>query len=66
MKAPVALPFVNKGEDVPPSGVKAQAVLGFLLPFILIVLMGIIVFFMISARLNHVGPPHALMMFAAL
>lgn len=66
MKAPVALPFVKKGEDVPSSGVKAQAVLGFLLPFFLILLMGIIVFFMVSARLNHGGTPHALMMFAAL
>ena len=66
MKAPVALPFVKKGEDVPPSGVKAQAVLGFLLPFFLIVLMGIIVFFMISARLNHGGTPAALMTLAAL
>ncbi|HEY8601562.1 MAG TPA: hypothetical protein VIL85_24255 [Thermomicrobiales bacterium] len=66
MKAPVALPFVKKGEDVPSSGVKAQAVLGFLLPFFLILLMGIIVFFMVSARLNHGGEPHALMMLAAL
>ncbi len=67
MKAPVALPFVKKGEDVPSSGVKAQAVLGFLLPFFLILLMGIIVFFMVSARLNHSGTaPPALMILAAL
>ncbi len=66
MKAPVALPFVKKGEDVPSSGVKAQAVLGFLLPFFLILLMGIIVFFMVSARLNQVGTPEALLLFAAL
>ena len=51
----------------PSSGVKAQAVLGFLLPFFLILLMGIIVFFMVSARLNHGGTaPHALMMLTAL
>ena len=55
MKAPIPLPFVKKGEDVPETGVKAQAVLGFLLPFLLIALMGIIVFFMITARLNHSG-----------
>ena len=66
MKAPVALPFIKKGEDVPSTGVKAQAVLGFLLPFFLILLMGIIVFFMVSARLNHSGAPEALMIFAAL
>jgi hypothetical protein len=67
MKAPVALPFIKKGEDVPATGVKAQAVLGFLLPFFLILLMGIIVFFMVSARLNHGGAaPHALMMLTAL
>lgn len=57
MKAPFPLPFVKKGEDVPPSGVKAQAVLGFLLPFLLIALMGIIVFFMVTARLNHGAMP---------
>jgi hypothetical protein len=51
MKAPVALPFVEKGEDIPPSGVTAQAILGFLLPFILIILCGIIIYFVISARL---------------
>ena len=52
MKAPMALPFVEKGEDIPPSGVTAQAILGFLLPFILIILCGIIIYFMISARIN--------------
>lgn len=57
MKAPFPLPFVKKGEDVPSSGVKAQAVLGFILPFLLIALMGIIVFFMVSARLNHGAMP---------
>ena len=36
MKAPIPLPFVEKGEDIPPSGVSLQAILGFLLPFILI------------------------------
>src|SRR5690349_2913442 len=50
MKAPIALPFIKKGEDVPPSGVTVQAVLGFLLPFFLIALAGIIIFFMINAR----------------
>ena len=53
MKAPMALPFVEKGEDIPPSGVTAQAILGFLLPFILIILCGIVIYFMISARLSR-------------
>ncbi len=53
MKAPMALPFVEKGEDIPPSGVTAQAILGFLLPFILIIICGIIVYFVISARLSR-------------
>ncbi len=65
MKAPVPLPFVKKGENVPPSGVKAQAVLGFLLPFLLITLMGIIVFFMVSARLNSSPEPGALLALVA-
>lgn len=55
MKAPVPLPFVEKGEDIPPSGVTAQAVLGFLLPFLLIILCGVIVYFMIVGRLNRAG-----------
>lgn len=53
MKAPVALPFVEKGEDIPPSGVTAQAILGFLLPFILIAICGLIVYFVIVGRLNR-------------
>ena len=60
MKAPVALPFVEKGEDIPPSGVTAQAILGFLLPFILIILCGIVIYFMISARLAR-GEAEALL-----
>lgn len=67
MKAPLSLPFVKKGEDVPPSGVNAQAVLGFLMPFILILLAGVIIFFMISARINSGGgTPEALLAFYAL
>jgi hypothetical protein len=53
MKAPVPLPFVEKGEDIPPSGVTAQAILGFLLPFILIALCGLVVYFVIVGRLNR-------------
>ncbi len=56
MKAPVPLPFVEKGEDIPPSGVSLQAVLGFLLPFILIAICGLVVYFMIVGRLNRPGP----------
>jgi len=56
MKAPVPLPFVEKGEDIPPTGVSLQAVLGFLLPFILIALCGIVVYFMIVGRLNRPDP----------
>lgn len=67
MKAPLPLPFVKKGEDVPPSGVSAQAVLGFLMPFILILLAGVIIFFMISARINSGGEtPEALLAFATM
>lgn len=53
MKAPVPLPFVEKGEDIPPSGVSVQAILGFLMPFILIALCGLIVYFVIVGRLNR-------------
>ncbi len=53
MKAPIALPFIKKGEEVPSTGVTAQAVIGFMLPFILILLAGIIIFFMINARIDH-------------
>ena len=56
MKAPIPLPFVEKGEDIPPSGVSLQAVLGFLLPFILIALCGLIVYFVIVGRLNRPEP----------
>ena len=52
MKAPLSMPFVKKGEDIPPSGVTLQAVLGFVLPFLLIALTGVIVYFMIVAKLN--------------
>lgn len=55
MKAPIALPFIKKGEDVPPSGVTTQAILGFLLPFFLIALAGVIIYFMISAKINQGG-----------
>lgn len=65
MKAPIPLPFVEKGEDIPPSGVNLQAVLGFLLPFILIALCGLIVYFMIVGRLNRpaVGPEALLQLY---
>ena len=66
MKATIALPFIKKGEDVPPSGVTMQAVLGFLLPFFLIALAGVIIYFMISARINSGGPPGALLAVFAL
>jgi hypothetical protein len=56
MKAPIPLPFVEKGEDIPPSGVNLQAVLGFLLPFILIAICGLVVYFMIVGRLNRPDP----------
>lgn len=49
MKAPIPLPFVKRGEEVPPSGITMQAVLGFLLPFILIAVTALITFFVIRA-----------------
>jgi len=66
MKSPIALPFIKKGEDVPPSGVTLQAVLGFLLPFFLIALAGIIIFFMINARINDSKTPAAMLALFAL
>ena len=66
MKAPVAMPFVKKGEDIPPSGVTAQAVLGFLLPFILIILAGVIIYFMIVAKLNSGAAEGAMLALLAL
>ncbi len=65
MKAPFPLPFVKKGEDVPPSGVTAQAVLGFLLPFFLIALLGVIVYFMLVARMSETTVPHSLLQLIA-
>lgn len=55
MKAPIPLPFVRRGEEVPPSGVTAQAVLGFLLPFILIALTALIAYFVIRAGVGAGG-----------
>lgn len=52
MKAPVPLPFVRKGEDVPPTGVTMQAVLGFILPFILILATAVIAYFIIRAGVS--------------
>jgi hypothetical protein len=67
MKAPVPLPFVKKGEEVPPTGLTVQAVLGFLLPFLLIALAGIIIYFMISAQINEgAATPEALMALVTL
>ena len=53
MKAPIPLPFVKRGEEVPPSGVRLQAVLGFLLPFILIFLTALIAWFVIRAGIEQ-------------
>ena len=53
MKAPIPLPFVKRGEEVPPSGVRLQAVLGFLLPFILIFLTALIAWFVIRAGIER-------------
>ncbi|MGN6675122.1 MAG: hypothetical protein ACTHMJ_19785 [Thermomicrobiales bacterium] len=53
MKAPVPLPFVKKGEEVPPSGVTTQAVLGFLVPIIMIVLAAIVFYFVIHAKVSQ-------------
>lgn len=52
MKAPVPLPFVKKGEEVPPSGVTLQAVLGFMLPFILILITALLAYFIIRAGIG--------------
>jgi hypothetical protein len=53
MKAPVPLPFVKKGERVPPSGVTTQAVLGFLVPILMIVLAAIVLYFIIHAKVSQ-------------
>ena len=55
MKAPVPLPFVKRGEDIPPSGVSLQAVLGFLVPFLLIAATALITYFVIRAGLSGGG-----------
>lgn len=52
MKAPVPLPFVKKGENVPPTGVTMQAVLGFTLPFILILVTALLAYFIIRAGIG--------------
>lgn len=52
MKAPVPLPFVKRGEEVPPSGVKLQALLGFALPFILILVTAVLAYFIIRAGIS--------------
>lgn len=43
------LPFLNRGERIPPTGVTTQAVLGFLLPFIMIIVTAILAYFIIRA-----------------
>lgn len=52
MKAPMTLPFVKRGEDVPPTGVTVQAVLGFFLPFILILVTALLAYFIIRAGIG--------------
>lgn len=52
MKAPVPLPFVKRGEEVPPSGVTLQAILGFALPFILILVTALLAYFIIRAGIS--------------
>lgn len=61
MKAPVPLPFVKKGEKVPPSGVTTQAVLGFLMPIIMIVLAAIVLYFVIHAKVSQSGAEASLL-----
>lgn len=61
MKAPVSLPGVKKGEEVPPSGVSTQAFLGFLMPFLLIAITAIVVYFVIRARLHGGGGAEGLL-----
>ncbi|MDP9371341.1 MAG: hypothetical protein M3Q65_02565 [Chloroflexota bacterium] len=56
MKAPIPLPFVRRGENVPPTGVTMQAVLGFLLPFLLIALTALITYFIIRAGIERPAP----------
>jgi len=51
MKAPIPLPFVHRGEELPPTGVRIPAVLGFLLPFLLLALTALITYFVIRAAL---------------
>ena len=56
MKAPIPLPFVKRGERVPPTGVTMQAVLGFLLPFLLIALTALVTYFVIRAGIQRPAP----------
>ena len=49
MKSPIPLPFVCRGEDIPPTGVRMPALLGFLLPFLLLALTALITYFVIAA-----------------
>ena len=51
MKAPFPLPFVRRGEEIPPTGVQMPALLGFLLPFLLLALTALVTYFVIRAAL---------------
>ncbi len=51
MKSPIPLPFVRRGEDIPPTGVRMPALLGFLLPFLLLALTALITYFVIRAAI---------------
>lgn len=50
MKLP--LPFLHRGEHVPATGVTMPAVLGFLMPFLLILITGLITYFVIHAAVR--------------
>ncbi len=51
MKAPFPLPFVRRGEDIPPTGIRIPALVGFLLPFLLLALTALITYFVIAAAI---------------
>ena len=51
MKAPFPLPFVRRGEEIPPTGVRMPALVGFLLPFFLLALTALVTYFVIRAAL---------------
>lgn len=49
MKLPLPMPFLHRGEHAGETGVSMTAVLGFLTPFFLLLVTGVITYFVIRA-----------------